>query len=287
MNFMIDITDTFVVNEITMNRNPMCHARYGGGEDGKVESKSTISGEQRDAINVVLEWAQGAFGGRAAGEAFPGQLTADTPDLFNQAYEQFASQPYEGQINQATSDLIEGRPAYEFDPVSTINRWRDTFAEPVMQAWRETVAPVIKESLNLPGTLYGRGTSDYLSQRGSDFFSANVAPTLYNSLQTGEALGAQSLENAFARRGAATALPYQQTAERFGVSSAIQGQEQSSLDRIYQEYIRNDPFRYGQLIQGIGTAPTIENVAFQGQQDPWAGIAASAAGGYFGGPAFA
>ncbi len=249
------------------------------GEDSRIESRSTLSPAQQASNEAVLKWAREALDKRPAGQAYPGQLIAETPELFNTAYGAYSSDKFASIKDSTIRDLISGRPAYDFDEAASVKNWRENFADPIMNAWRETVLPSIRESLNAPGVLYGRGTSDYIAQRGSDFFGANVAPTLYNELQYGQQREFQSIESAADRRAGALSLPYQQFLQSAGVAGAKQAQEQAPLTAAYQEYLRTDPFNYAQLLSGIGTASTVENIGFQGSEAPYISILSAAAGG--------
>jgi len=225
-------------------------------EGSKSSSGSSASPEETEARQAVIDWVKPYLESTTAGASYSGQLLAETPELFNQAYSQYAGGQYSDISDQATQDLISGKPAYEFDPVKTTARWKETYAEPVMEAWRETMLPTLKENMNMPGSLYSRGTSDYVAQQGSQFYGSNVAPTLYNSLQTGEAMGAQSAENANAMRMQALSLPYQQFGQQAGVAGAYQQQQQAPLSAAYSEYIRQDPYKYAQLLGGLNFTPT-------------------------------
>ncbi len=229
-----------------------------GGSADKTQL-SVLSPEQIAAQNKLLGFAGGALSG-SANQRFPGQLVAGTPQLFNTAFNQFSSDFGNAASTNAINDLISGKPAFEFDEQSATDRWRRTFADPVMQAWRETVAPVLKESLNLPGSLFSRGTGQFLAQQGSQFFGSQVAPTLFNTLSNLQQSGIQSRELAAARQPAALGLPFQQFSQAAGVAGAQQAQLQAPLTAAYQEFQRTDPFRYAQLLGGIASTPTQENI---------------------------
>jgi len=190
-NIMIDVTDTKMLNGVCINKNNMCSVRYKGGGTS-TKTVSSLSPEQREALNTVFEWASPYLKSTTAGATYPGQLVAETPDLFNLAYKHYAGGQYGELETQAIKDLMSGKPAYEFSPVKTATSWRETYAEPAMQAWRETVAPIVKETMNMPGTYYSRGTSDYLAQKAGEFYGSKIAPSLYSSLISQEAMGAQS-----------------------------------------------------------------------------------------------
>jgi len=219
-------------------------------------SSSKASAEETEARRAVIDWIKPYLASTTAGDAYSGQMVAETPESFIEAYQQYTGNQYNNLEQETIRDLMSGKPAYEFDPVKTTARWKETYAEPVMQAYRETVAPMLKESMNMPGTLYGRGTSDYLAQQAGEFYGGNVAPTLYNTLQTGEAIGAQSAENARAGQFNALSLPYQQFAQQAQAAGAAQQQQQAPLSAAYSEYLRQDPYKYAQLLGGIQFTPT-------------------------------
>ena len=262
--WMIDFTDTIDLdNGIRVNRNNMCSARYSGG-GGHSETQPTISPEQRAAIQRVMDYAEPAMQGRPSTEGYSGQLVADTPASFTSAYADYTGGQYSDISNQAMQDLISGKPAYEFDPVKTTSRWKETYAEPVMQAWRDTVAPIVKEGYNAPGTLWSRTSGVGMENAANRFYGSQVAPSLFGSLEAGEARGVASQEAAAARQPGALQLPYAQFVQQAGAAGAYQQQQQAPLSAAYQEYLRTDPFKYAQLVAGVGTAQTQENIAYQG-----------------------
>ena len=213
-----------------------------------------------------------------AGAQYPGQMLAETPESFTKAYQQYTGGQYSNLEQSTIKDLMSGKPAYEFDPVKTTARWKETYAEPVMQAWRDAMLPTLKESMNMPGSLYSRGTSDYVAQQGSEFYGSNVAPTLYNTLQTGEAMGAQSAENANAMRMQALSLPYQQFGQQAQAAGAYQQQQQAPLSAAYQEYLRQDPYKYAQLLGGLNYTPTTVSSQSDGSNMGGLGAAVGMAG---------
>ncbi len=147
-----------------------------------------------------------------------------------------------------------------------------------MQAYRDTVLPSLRETMNLPGTFFSRGTSDFIADKGSEFFGTSVAPSLFSALQIGEGQGFQSLENAAGRQAGALSLPFQQFQQFSSAANQFQAQEQAPLSAAYQEFIRTDPFRFASLLGGLSTSTTQENLAFQGTQNPLGGILGAFAG---------
>lgn len=248
-------------------------------------SKSQLTKAQREALRGIVDWGMPVLESRGPGEQYDEQMIAGLPDLFNQSYDQYSQGQYNDLSSSAINDLISGKPAYQFDAGETTKRWKDTYAEPVMNAWKEQVMPGIKESMNMPGSLYSRGTSDYMGQQANDFYGSQVAPTLFSALQTGEQMGFQSGENANAMRAGALNLPYQQFAQGASAAGMLQSQEQSELTAAYQEYLRTDPFRYAQLLGGMAVSPTQDTIVDQGGGGILGGAMSGAMiGGSVGGP---
>ena len=166
------------------------------------------STSQRATEQSVSDFLQGFIGEGA--EAFPGDLTAPTPELFTKASQAF-EEAFSGNIgdlsNTAIQDLISGKPAFTFDPSATTKMWEETFATPVMQSFRENVLPSVRESFNLPGVTYSRAGAKGVSDATSNFYGQYIAPTLFNALQTGEQRGFESAEQAAARRHGALGIP--------------------------------------------------------------------------------
>lgn len=175
---------------------------------------------------------------------FPGELTADIPELFSRAYDEFADGRFAGDISAATRDLIRGEPAYTFEPGSATKRWQETYATPVMRTWTDTALPAILEGMNLPGNLTGFSAAPARAavKAGGEFFGQQVAPKLFdwvsNWLTTGEKLEAYSKEQAAARRLSATALPYQQFLQSAGTARTYQELLQEKLTADKAEFIR-------------------------------------------------
>ncbi len=234
---------------------------------GGSESFSTTSATQQELEKTISEWLTPLIGKKAP--TYPGQLTADMPQLLSDAFSDYASAfgGDLGELSQATiKNLISGEPAYTFDPAATTRRWEETYANPVMAAWRENVLPGIKEGFNLPGVLYSRDRGRGVAKEASKFYGQYVAPSLYSSLQTGEAMEFQSAEAAAGRRVGALSLPYQQTSQAMGLSLLQQQAEQVPLTALYQEYLRTiaEPGFAATLGTGLATSQTVENVVYQG-----------------------
>ena len=69
-------------------------------------------------------------------------------------------------------------------PQSITNEWQNLYATPAMQMWQNTIAPLIREGYNLPGSFYSRSTSQGLAKSATEFYNQNVTPTLFSALES-------------------------------------------------------------------------------------------------------
>ena len=174
-------------------------------------------------------------------QLYSGRITPEVPDFLQESFDEFTSGRFDDEINAATSDLITGAPAYEFDPARTTSEWQEIYATPVMQMYQEVVLPMVSESFNIPGVAYSRTRAEGEKKSISDFYSQNVQPKLFEALQIGERMGFESKEAAAARRLQATQLPamqFQQSASAINEFLALQ---QPELSAAYQEFLRTQP----------------------------------------------
>jgi len=242
---------------------------------------------QRDLEAAVSKYLLGKIGTGA--QAYLGQLTADIPEMFTEAYKTYGDW-MKGDIGTAMEGamegLISGRPSYVFDPLATAERWRETYASPMMESWRENVLPSIREGFNLPGVLYSRGRGEGVASEASKFYGQYVAPSLYSSLQAGERMGFESAEAAAARQPGALGLPGQMFGQAAGVAGALQAQQQAELSAAYNEFLRTraEPGWAVQSAIGYMTQPTFDALYKSGgSKTPWGTVAGAVLGGLTGG----
>lgn len=239
-----------------------------GGGDTKATAYPRVLPSQEELIKEVSAFLQKYIGKGAA--PYPGQLVAEPPGLFNQAYEQY-EKAFAGDLgalsNATIRDLIGGKPAYSFDPEETTSRWQETYAGPVMEMWNQTVLPSIKEGFNIPGVAYSRARGRETGRAASEFYGQYVAPSLFTALQTGEQMGFQSAEAAAGRQPAALGLPGQQFTQAAGVAGTLQAQLQRGYTADYQEWLRTraEPGWPVQAATQFMTQPTQDWVI---QQEP-------------------
>jgi hypothetical protein len=220
---------------------------------------STLNKSQKKILKATTEYLLKNIGKGA--EGYPGQLTADIPQLFTDAYERF-SKAWGGDLGDvsqtAVRNLISGKPAYEFDPVAKTSQWRETYAGPVMAAYEDFALPMIKESWNLPGVAYSRARGEGVAREVGGFYGQYVAPKLFDALQTGEAMGFQSRELAAGRQIQALDLPGRQFAQTAGVAGSLEERLNRKYMADYSEWLRTrgEPGWAIQTAMGYMTQPT-------------------------------
>ncbi len=230
--------------------------------DTDTQSLSTTSPSQQGLEKAISEFLQANIGKGA--QPYPGQLpgTAEVPGLFNTAYQQFESQFGGAESQQAISDLISARPGFTFDPGATASRWEETYSTPVMNAWRDTVAPILENQYNIPGGFYSTRKGTGVSRAANEFYGGQVAPTLFTALQQGEQRGFESKEAALGRQPAALGLPGQQFQQAANVAMAKLGLDERELTAMFNEFLRTraEPGWAVGAGAGFSTAGTRENV---------------------------
>jgi len=239
----------------------------GGGKSSSVKAAPLTTPEQRRLQRALIEWISNKRVGLGA-EAYPGVLPGmgEVPELFTQAYEDFVAQYGRADVAAAISDLISGEPAYTFDPIATAKTWEETYSTPVMETWKSTVLPMLEEQYNIPGGFYSTRKGLGVGRAAGEFYGGYVAPTLFGALQTGEKLGAASLEAAAARRPGALTLPGQQFAQAAQVAMAKMGLDEKQLTALFNEFLRTraEPGWGSTFAAQLAGIPVQQPVGFQG-----------------------
>ncbi len=228
-------------------------------------SMAATSPSQQALEGAISEFLRANVGKGA--EPYPGQLpgTAEVPGLFNTAYQQFESQFGGAESQQAISDLISARPGFTFDPGATVSKWEETYSTPVMNAWRNTVAPILENQYNIPGGFYSTRKGTGVSRAANEFYGGQVAPTLFTALQTGEQRGFESKEAALGRQPAALGLPGQQFTQAANVAMSKLGLDERQLTALFNEFLRTraEPGWAAGGGIGLATAGTVDNAFIQ------------------------
>lgn len=212
---------------------------------------------------------------------YSGQLpgVAPIPGLVGEAYEDYQAQYGSGISQRAISDLITAKPGFTFDPKATGQRWKETYATPVMAAWQDIVAPMLESQYNIPGGFYSTRKGTGIGRAANEFYGGQVAPTLFSALQTGEQRGFESKEAALGRQPGALGLPGQHFAQAAQVAMTKYGLDEQALTSLFNEFIRTQGV--GLQAAGVGaqlsTTPTLNAIVGGKGGTDWAGIATAGA----------
>lgn len=241
----------------------------GGSSSGKIiksGTQSTLAPWQSAVGKAASDLLVKKLKENAGNTPYPSDLYPEVPDLYNEAYNNYANnwQTPPETVN-VLKEAMKGTPLYEYDPAKTTSQWRTTYATPMMETWKETVAPLLKESYNMSGVSSSRA-GQAVSDNASQFYNQAVGPTLFNALQNAESMGAQSKENAIQRQMAAAAsygmLPFSEftNASQAALSNYQLGQSRISAD--FNEWLRTQP-EYSNYLNlgwsGVTVSPTIAN----------------------------
>ena len=230
------------------------------GSKGSAKAVDLLTAEERRLRDAAAKWLQQYIGKGA--EPYTGELTADIPELFTDAYNWYQDQFGRADVSDAIKNLISGKPAYTYDPAATTKMWEETYATPVMSAWKQTVLPIIKERLNVPGrsTVMERKTLDEMGA----FYGQHVAPTLFGAHTTGQRMGFESAEAAAARVPEAVSLPAKRMGEAASVAEMLRSLEKEGIMADYQEFLRTRAEPGWATSAALGFSPSRDVVGFQG-----------------------
>ncbi len=175
---------------------------------------------------------------------FGGQLTADIPELFTGAFSNLSDMMgrYNEIINEALTTNIKGISPYISDFGNISKRFNENFATPLMETFRRTVLPAVREGYNaVPGGLRSAALGRGMENVTSRFFQESVQPKLFDAFTADLNRQFVSGENAAARRlpaigsiGVGTDI-FMSAAERFRQA------QQQGLTADYGEFLRTTP----------------------------------------------
>lgn len=243
------------------------------GTESEATAVSTLSPWQQKMEKEIYQTLKGKTGQPAT--AYEGQLTAEVPSLFTSAYNALAGRTgsYYDTIASSLLRDVNAQPAFSFDPASITQEWKEQFAIPAMETYRQVVDPIVREGFNVtPGGFYSSAAGRGIGRAATDYYGSYVQPTLFQALQTARGQAFESGENAAARSQTATSaltnLPAQTFAGAAGAADIARGYEQERLDALRSEFLRTTPEASPWLQASLAYlgVPTTEAVAIQGQQ---------------------
>lgn len=243
--------------------------------DPKFKHISSLSGAQQG-----VEKQLGAFLGPRVGEGaepYPGQITADIPQLFGDAFAGLSSTlgEYSQVVRDALMKDVEGIPAWSFGFGAIAKEFQQSFATPVMETWRKTVAPIIKEGYSaIPGGLRSSATGRGMETAANRFYQESVQPKYWEAwsgeLQRQFASGEAAAGRRAPAAAALTGLPGAEADIYMSAAERMRQAQQMGLTANYQEFLRTQPSvspYTSQALAFMGT-PTMETIGFEPQLSP-------------------
>ncbi|KKL53305.1 hypothetical protein LCGC14_2276760 [marine sediment metagenome] len=165
--------------------------------DDDVQSADLLTTEERGLRNQVIDYLSGNVGKQA--QTYPGQLSADIPKLFGQAYDWYQEAFGSPATGQAIESMISGTPSYVFGPekrAQTVSDWEKYVKTPMSEAFRDLALPSIREGFNAPGIAYSNVHQRGVLREQGNFLNQSVMPWLGSAMQAGEQRAFQAGESA-------------------------------------------------------------------------------------------
>jgi len=263
------------------------------GREATTEQLSTLSPEQQALAGELGPYLTGKVGQPAT--KYPGQITADIPGLFKEAYAGLSSSlgDYSKIVREALMKDVEGMPAWSFGFGALSKEFGESFATPMMETWRRTVAPIIKEGYSaIPGGLRSSAMGRGMEKAANRFYTESVQPKYWEAWSGELQRQFASTEAAAARRGPAagalTSLPGVEADIYMSAGERMRQARQMGLTADYGEFLRTQPEQspwLQQALQLLGT-PSVENIVYPREPGAWelgikgAAQGAGAAAGY-------
>lgn len=239
------------------------------GREATTEQLSTLSPEQQALSKDLGPYLTGKVGETAT--PYPGQLTADIPGLFGEAYAGLTSSlgDYSRIVREALMKDVEGTPAWSFGFGALSKEFGESFATPMMETWRRTVAPIIKEGYSaIPGGLRSAALGRGMETAANRFYTESVQPKYWEAWSNELNRQFLSTEAGAARRapaaGALTALPGVEADIYMSAAERMRQAQQQGLTADYGEFLRTSPEQspwIQQQLAFLGT-PSVENVVY-------------------------
>ena len=197
--------------------------------------------------------------------------TAAPPELFNRAFgraeDRFDEFGGISDLNRIALDRqVQGIPAFAFDEGATANRFKENFANPLIETYIQNVLPLVEEQYaGIPGGFLSRDRARGVTRELNRFVSETIQPRLFDAFQADESRAFQSGEAAAARVGTAVEQRTRLPGLEFGTFASI-AEAERSLRQLPLDIARE---QYQSLIAaalGFATAGTQDTAVFQGSQ---------------------
>lgn len=252
-----------------------------GGSSSKTEIVSLLSPAAKSTNKNVGELLDEFL--RTGNLPFGFNPVGPSNDLIDRAFgrasDQFdAFDQFAASNRTALGKQVQGIPAFKFDEGRTTSRFKDQFAIPLMEVFRESIAPLISESFaGIPGSFRSRDRGTAIGFGAEDFARRNINPVLFEAFQRDEERAFQSGEAAAARVPGAVDQLTRLAGIEFGTFAGI-SEAQRQAGQIPVDIFREEYARLLSMALGFATTPTSTVVTEQGSKGSLGTIAGIGAG---------
>ncbi len=175
-----------------------------GGSKSEASQLPTMTPEQTALFNTLLGKSKTALTGGTP--SYPGQMYTPQNQYETSYLNSVGGDPTQNAArDQAYLNVLGAKPAYEIDPAAREKYYQESFYNPAMREYKETILPQVLESASGAGFR----SSDTLNQMGKSAadletnLSAKRAELLWND----ELSRRNALESAFGRQASLVGSP--------------------------------------------------------------------------------
>jgi len=234
---------------------------------GSVKIVPTGSVQQRGLESSYGEYLNRFVG--SAAQPYTGQLTADIPGGFTQAYNSLTQNigRDSSSINQALMLDVKGQPAYQSNFGEFSNQFRNEFATPMMEMWKQTVEPLVRGGYaGVKGGLYSAARGRGIENSANQYYAENIQPQFMNAWQQDINRQFQSGEAAAGRRLGAVGAMGGYEDMLMSAGERMRSAQQQGLTANYGEFLRTRPEAspWNNIMQSYLQIPTNSVIAKQG-----------------------
>lgn len=231
------------------------------GSSGGASTKDLLSPDERMSKDLAAKYLRPYFSRQ---EPYPGDLFTDYPAHLETAYGDYTRAYDDPNISSAITQMIQGRPAWQYNPKGTVTDWKNLYATPIMESYRDLIMPSIWERGNLPGVAASTTLARQVQREAGSFYGSQVAPTLFTALEADRGRAFQSGEAAAGRRMDALSLPARRFSEAAGAAQTIQQARDLPRRSEYADWLRTQQPN-PEVAMALGIQPSRAIVGEQGQ----------------------
>lgn len=253
----------------------------GGSDGGGVETKSSLSRDQRLVASKVSKILLENLGEGA--EAYSGDIIAALiPEL--QTAREFISTDgmdmFDTQVSGLISQALSTEPTMDVSAEATEELYKKRVEAPMLETWKQDIQPAIREAAAGLGGPWSSGRVIDTSNA-----ARNLSTTLSSQL-AGMQLESRALEASLRENAMSRALQTVPMAEAWGqrnlgrsqalqsAAGLYQANEQNRATAAYQEFIRTQPEQSPWMSQALAFTGQSHMMAYQEapESSPWGAV---------------